>query len=655
MAVIDMKKVILIGMQADKAKLLRFIQSMGNLEISDFEEYKEAQDRDAILEITRDEDERSSQEIYSQLSQVEFALDLIGKYNPVKKGMFEMKPQVDVKALSEVLRSRNEIFKVVDECRRLDEELNGLGLKDTRLKNTIIQMEPWELLDVPLNEIGDTPTTGVIAGTVNKGATQRFLDGLEAIESELLLVQELGETREDTCFFMVYHKSIEEDISTVFKEFAFSRATFTGLEGIPRDIIAQAKEQLDEIQYLKDGIVKKIMELSSLRQELELLYDALLVEIDRHDAVQNLIETNHTFVLRGWVPAGEAEEFVAALRGEVKDLYIKLEDPAPDEDFPVALDNPAIITPFEMVTDLYSTPKSRELDPNTVMAPFYSIFFGLMMGDAGYGIIMGIATYWFLKKMKPKGDTKKLVGVIFIGSIFTFIWGAVFGGWFGNAGELAGIQPIWFNPSEEPIKMLIVCFAMGVIHIFAGIGVKAYVNIREGRILDAIFDQGLWYVFYIGLMLWLGGGVANLGPSYSQVGKIMSIAGAIGLILTQGRDKSNIFAKFFSGVLSLYDVTGFLSDVLSYSRLFALALTTGVIGTVMNQLGAMVGTSWYGWIIAAAILVGGHLFNIAINVLGAFVHTSRLQYIEFYGKFYEGGGKSFKPLGIRTKYTDVIK
>ncbi len=278
-----------------------------------------------------------------------------------------------------------------------------------------------------------------------------------------------------------------------------------------------------------------------------------------------------------------------------------------------------------------------------------------MMGDAGYGIIMALATYWFLRKMKPKGDTKKLVGVIFIGSIFTIFWGAIFGGWFGNAGELFGIGPIWFNPSEEPIKMLALCFGLGVIHIFAGMGVKAYVNIREGRILDAIFDQGLWYVFYIGLGLWLGGGMANLGATLTQVGKIMSIVGAVGLILTQGRDKKNIFAKFFSGLLSLYDVTGFLSDVLSYSRLFALALTTGVIGTVMNQLGAMVGTSWYGWIIAAAILIGGHVFNIAINVLGTFVHTSRLQYIEFYGKFYEGGGKLFRPLGIRTKYTDVRK
>ena len=183
-----------------------------------------------------------------------------------------------------------------------------------------------------------------------------------------------------------------------------------------------------------------------------------------------------------------------------------------------------------MVTDLYSTPNPRELDPNAAMAPFFAIFFGIMMGDAGYGLLMALGAYLLLKKMKPQGNTKKLVSVIFIGSIFTFIWGVFFGGLFGNAVELFGIPPLWFNPSAEPFKMLVFCFALGVIHIFAGIGVKAYVNIRKGRILDAIFDQGLWYVFYIGLILWLAGGMAGLGPTFSQVGKIMTIVGAVGLV-----------------------------------------------------------------------------------------------------------------------------
>ena len=228
-------------------------------------------------------------------------------------------------------------------------------------------------------------------------------------------------------------------------------------------------------------------------------------------------------------------------------------------------------------------------------------------------------------------------------------WGILFGSWFGNVGELLGIPPVLLSPLDQPIEMLILCFALGIVHLFAGMAVKGYMNIKEGNVWAAVFDQGFWYIFLIGLILMLVG----KGEQPGQVGKYMAIAGAIGLILTQGRQEKNIFKKFFKGVLSLYDVTGFLSDVLSYSRLFALGLTTGIIGTVVNEIGLMFGKSVIGWILAAVVLAIGHVFNILINSIGAYVHASRLQYIEFFGKFFEGGGHAFNPLSIKTKYTQV--
>ncbi|HZJ83266.1 MAG TPA: V-type ATP synthase subunit I [Clostridia bacterium] len=648
-----MKKVVLIGMESEKDRILKTIQSMENLEIAGLEEWKQDQEEHPFEELVEDEDLESSDLLKSQLSGIEYTLQLIGQYSPLKEGLFHMKPEVDSGVLLEALEDRDETFKIVDKCKGLEDTLNGLILQETRLDGIIEQMKPWRDLNIPLEKIKDTPTTRVTGGTVNKSEAARFSEGLNALESELLFAERLEDSGDDTCFFIIYHKSMEEDISSVFNEFAFSRSSFADLEGTPTQIIGRTEKQLEGIQEEKAKIKEQIIDFSSSRQDLQLLYDALLIETHRYDVVYKLMKTQHTFLLTGWVPTEDADGFRDVLRNEFDDLYIKCEDPAPDETFPVKLENNAFATPFEMVTDLYSTPNSRELDPNSIMAPFYAIFFGIMMGDAGYGLVMAIASYFFIKKMRPKDGTKKLAGVIMIGGMFTFVWGAIFGGWFGDAGALAGIKPIWFNPMDEPIKMLVVCFAMGVIHVFAGIGVKAYVNISKGKILDAVFDQGLWYVLYTGLILWLAGGMANLGVAFSQTGKIMTIVGAIGLILTQGRDKKNIFMKLFSGIASLYDVTGFLSDILSYSRLFALALTTGVIGMVMNQLGAMLGTSWYGWIFASIVLIVGHTFNIVINVLGAFVHTSRLQYIEFYGQFFEGGGKNFRPLGMETKYTDI--
>lgn len=652
MAVIEMKKVSLIGMRRDKEGILKLIQSIGNLEIIDIEEQRVEEDKDGSTLLPH-VDSRPMEELESQLSKIGLVLELLNKYKPIKKGMFDMKPQVTIHDLSRALSSREKILKAATKCIDHEEGLSDISVKENRLKNLISQMEPLQALDIPIEKLKDTDTTRVFLGTVNKASTGRFKDAIGRLEDMPLVMRELGETREDTCIFIIYHISIEDELRAILNEFSFLKLSLSGLSGTPKSIINNSESELTSLWKLREDTEKSIAEFSDFREDFELLYDALLVEMDRFKAVEKLGETQSTFLLRGWVPERYSKGFVSSLTEKFEDTYIELSDPEPDEDFPVALDNPSFVSPFEMVTDLYSTPNPRELDPNSVMAPFYAIFFGLMMGDAGYGLIMALGTYWFLKKLKPKGGTKKLVSVIFIGSIFTFIWGAIFGGWFGNAGELLGVNPIWFNPAEEPIKMLIVCFGLGIIHVFAGIGVKAYVNIKEGRILDAIFDQGLWYVFYIGLILWLAGGMAGLEPIFSKTGMIMSIVGGTGLVLTQGREKKNIFAKFFSGLLSLYDVTGFLSDILSYSRLFALALTTGVIGTVMNQLGLMVATSWYGWIIAMVIFAIGHTFNIAINVLGTFVHTSRLQYIEFYGKFYQGGGRSFKPLNMKTKYGDL--
>jgi len=311
--------------------------------------------------------------------------------------------------------------------------------------------------------------------------------------------------------------------------------------------------------------------------------------------------------------------------------------------FPTALRNPPLVEPFEMITDMYSIPSSRGMDPNLFMAPFYVAFFGMMVSDAGYGIALAIVATLFLVKLKPQGMAKKLAGVLAMGGVSTFVWGALFGGWLGLS-----LPPLWFNPMEEPITMLALCFGLGALQLFVGMGLQAYLNIKRGKILEALFDQGLWFVFLIGLPL-------LAVPALSQVGKVLSIVGAVGLILTQGRHKEGIFSKFFSGLLSLYNVTGFLSDVLSYSRLFALGLATGVIAMLINTIAAMLGSNIIGMIFMVAILIGGHAFNLLINVLGAYVHASRLQYIEFFGKFFEGGGKAFSPFRIKTKYIEVQK
>jgi len=326
---------------------------------------------------------------------------------------------------------------------------------------------------------------------------------------------------------------------------------------------------------------------------------------------------------------------------KVTDFYIlTLEDPSEEEEIPVLLDNPAIVKPVEMITEQYSLPNPRSLDPNRVMAPFFIMFFGMMVSDAAYGIILSALTAYALYKFKPTGGAKQLFQLLCLGGLATLFWGALFGGWVGG---LIPIKPIWFNPTDEPLKMLLFCLAVGVVHLYVGMGLQAYKSIKAGNIKDAIYDQGFWYLFLTGLML------LAVAPS---VGKYMAIIGAIGLVLTQGRDNKNIIKRLLSGILSLYNVTSFLGDVLSYSRLLALGLATGVIGTVINEMSLMLSGNIIGIIFMIIFMVVGHTFNIAINVLGAYVHSSRLQYVEFFGKFFEGDGKPYAPFSIKTKYIE---
>ena len=233
--------------------------------------------------------------------------------------------------------------------------------------------------------------------------------------------------------------------------------------------------------------------------------------------------------------------------------------------------------------------------------------------------------------------------ILFWGGIGAGLAGALAGGWFG---DLFGLPPLWFNPMEEPLKMMVVSFALGLVHIFVGMGLEFYDNVRQGDVWSAIFDQGFWFALILGLLfLFL--------PPLASIGGWLAKIGAVGLVLTQGRHQKNILMKLGSGLASLYNLSGILGDVLSYSRLLALGLATGVIANVINMLAKMALDFPYGlgYIVMVVILVGGHLFNLFIGAMGSYVHTSRLQYIEFFGKFFEGGGKLFSPFKIQQKYT----
>ncbi len=531
------------------------------------------------------------------------------------------------------------------EAAGLAQQVATLEDKISSLRNEAITMlaqaealKPWLKLDIPLEALGATVSSVYFAGYMPELTKDEFLADIKDLTAEVIVLDEAPEGRAIVVFA---YKADGPEVKHFLKAHDFADVVFPKRIGLAREIAADLTDAARMKESLADNLEEEAKKVAGRRDELQLYYDQLIAKQDRMAA--GGLETQKTFFVQGWVRADKTDEVVRAVK-EVTSAYdLNFVEPEEGEISPTVMENGKLSRPYEFVTELYSRPKIGSLDPNFMMAPFHFIFFGMMLSDAGYGLVLTILLYIVLKLFKPQDSTGKLLTVIFFGGISTVIWGILFGGWFGLEW-----RPLLFAPMKEPLKMLALCFGLGALHLGTGMCMKMYLEVKRGNVWAAIFDELSWLVMFLGLFL------MALLPS--EIGKYLAILGAATIVFTGGREKKGIIAKFFGGLLTLYNISGYVSDLLSYSRLFALGLATGVIAMVINTVAQMLWeTGPIGVLAAVVVLIGGHFFNIIINVLGSFVHSSRLQYIEFFGKFYEAGGRAFIPLAIRTKYVDVTK
>ena len=635
MAIVKMKKATMIALQSEKNEILNGLQRFGYLQVVNLEERMEQ----GFEELQPDSDNEAVGRLEAKLSQVKYSLDFLGKFNTAKKPLFAQKVQVDETKRKEYLDNEEKLNEIYENCRSIDSRFTEIKSSETKLNNAIAQLTPWLTLKEKLEEIGTTHNTNSILGFI----ASKYEEELSAAvkdEDLTAYLEKVGVEKENSYFMVIYHQTCEERISQLLKQVGWTKVTFSEYSGTPEENINRIKVEISNLENVKKELAKKAEAMVPESGFLEILYDLLSIEKDRRSVVKDFIKTDKTFMLQGWIPEKFADN-MTKLMDDITDKYtISFEDPSEEDEIPVLLDNPKPVKPYEMITDLYSVPNAKGIDPNIFMAPFFVVFFGMMVTDAVYGIFMSALTGYVLYKYKPQGGMKSMMWIMFFGGISTFFWGGIFGGWLG---DLIKVKPWWFNPLDEPLKMLIFCLILGVIHLYTGYILQAYQNIKAGNIMDAIYDQVLWLMLLTGLMF-------LALPPLAVIGKYMAIIGALGTVIFAARSEKNIFKRLISGVLALYNVSGFLGDVLSYSRLFALCLATGVIAQVFNAMGLMMGGSIVGKVIMVAFLAFAHVFNTALGILGAYVHTSRLQYVEFFGKFYEGEGKPFNPLRIRTKY-----
>lgn len=672
MSIAKMEKLAVIGLSNNKDKLISDLADLGIVEITErfnqnTDEFSEADvpqtselnpvnQKEMFDEVDGDPDYVST--IEGEMSRTDTALDTLKRYSKEKEPLFVTKKIINSEKLKDLLNRRAEIEGYISSILRLNYRLHMTDEKINKMTSDLASLKPWIVYDVPL-DISETKATnielGVVPSTVNLDKIKEKLEKLE-LPSNISVV---NSDRELIYLAVVMMREGTDDVLGILKQYGFTQLPFQGFEGRVSDNIEKITKQIDEQRDIRRELEEEVAGYGKMQKDIEFLSDYLTIERDRERIKSKMRVTKRTFNFEGWVPSHLKNRVERIL--DRYGCHYEYRDPLEGEEVPVMIENSPAVTPFEAVTQMYSMPDYKGFDPTKWFAIFYAMFFGIMLSDAGYGLVITIATFITLKKFDLEGMTKKMVKMFMYCGIATVFWGAMFGGWFGDLipvvadvlfGKKVEIKPIWFNPIDDPTRLLIWSLGFGIVHIFLGMAINAYMLIKRGQFWDAVFDVFSWYVLIIGAIMY--GALGNSNPALGKVGLYMAIIGAAILLLTGGR-KNKGFEKVTGGLGALYGITGYVSDILSYSRLLALGLATGVIASVVNTMGSLGGRGIVSFIVLIVVGIVGHSFNMAINILGAFVHSSRLQYIEFFGKFYEDGGEEFDPFRNETKYIKILK
>lgn len=643
-----MEKLYIYSLSGQSAAIMEDVMRCGALQPAAAESMLEEEVAKA-LQPAQNTDLSREEELLSRLEECIAALKEFGE----KRGLFYKRPEVSYEKLTD----DRLLLNVLETCSRIEGIVKARDSYQKELQKAELlktSFLPWERLDVKAADF-ETGRTKLLLYILPKPQDMEAAKSA-AREKELYLYGEtISEDAENKYIAVLFHKEDEKAVRETFSILGAKEFVPGGMAGTFEETIQQAEGRIQELKEKIEAENQKLIQEAGRREELELAWDAVKVRIDCLSTKNQMLHTDQVDVITGWVSADKKEAVSSKLKQYA--CYYEYKEPEADEEFPVLMKNSKLVAPFSALTEMYSLPDSRSMDSNWAIGLFFFIFFGMMLSDAGYGLLLTIGGLGGAKLLDVGEGGKRLMTMLGISGISTMFWGLMYGSFFGDA--IPKVAEVFFgvslslpqaiDPLTQPMVVLGMSCALGVIHLFIGMGFKAYLMIRRGNIWGAVFDVGFWYIFLIGLPCLI------LPGKLKYIGIIMSIAGAVGLVLTQGREKPTLFGKITSGVMSLYDVTGYFSDVLSYSRILALGLATGVIASVVNTIGTLTGGGIVGAILFIVIFAAGHALNMAINALGAYVHSARLQYVEFFGKYYESGGKKFDPLRAKTKYVNVME
>lgn len=646
MAIVTMRHLRLIGLQAEREEMLRRLQHLGCLEITEPEPASD----DPLLEKLRIPEAAELQRIREQYTAAEQALQTLADHTPKEKNALEPLPFIDEQALTDEsqLADGKSAAERLNRCR---EELASLQSRSEKLAAEEAQLLPWESLTMPL-ECATTEKVLIQMGTLPAVVPpEQIREALEAA-GDLYEFREVSVDRERRYAVLTVHISQAEDHVAAVKALGWSRVAPGDRRGTAGENLAALRREQAELAEREAALEQEIAKCADQKPELRQLSDASRIEMDRGEAKGRTRETAETFLLEGWFPAENTKELEMLLEGCT--CAWQMTDPVP-EDYPrvpVKLKNNRFTGPLNMVTEMYSLPAYGSLDPNPYMAPFFILFYGIMMADMGYGLLMMAASLLVLKKKQPTGGNRNFFALLGLCGISTFILGAMTGGFFGDfIPQLVKLfnpestftwfwQPL-FSPINDIIMVMLGSLALGCVQILVGMVIGFIYKLRHGEIAEALCEEAAWWVI-------IGCGVA-LGVTGNKV--FLWVLLAV-LVISQSYGKKGIGGKIVGIGGSIYNhITGYFGDILSYVRLMALMLAGAVIAQVFNTLAAIPGNL----IIFFVISILGNALNFALNLLGCYVHDMRLQCLEFFKYFYRDGGRAFRPVAAEPKYYRIAE